>query len=381
MTDNQSILKSDSRYRLLWSQPAILLTGLSGLVLSVLLFLYVISAVERITLREFIQTSTSEATNLKEHLDLTILNLNSVKRFFEYSEEVTPEEFHGFVRPILDHSPVLVSLCWAPRVSAGQWTMWQQEGRMQALAEHGDTPLPEELYPIQYLEPLVGNGDQIGLPLGAESPYRQAFDKCFQTDLPVLLYPRKDRENLASFTIEICLPVYKNDPLVAEKPQCPDCLCGFLIGAIQLDPFLYSLQSNLIDSIFCSIEDCQSAEQSFWVYNQKRISKPGRWANLFQPKHHDICYSDIITFADRIWRINFQPRANYNPGYPVQMPWIILSAGLLLSSFLMLYLWDLHNRNIRTEQLVRRRTEELQEQKRILSLPRSSMVMADLISL
>ncbi len=363
MTDNQSIINSDSRFRLLWSQPAILLIGLSGLVLSILLFHYVISVVERITLREFMQTSTGEAANLKEHLDLTILNLNSVRRFFEYSEEVTPEEFQGFVRPILDYSPILVSLRWASRVPAGQWAMWQKEGRMQAVAEHGNTPLPEALYPIQYLEPLVGNGDQIGLPLGAESPYRQAFEKSFQTDLPVLLYPRKDRENSAPFTIEICLPVYKSNPRAAVKPRCPDCLNGFLIGALQLDPFLHSLQSKSIDSFFCSIEDCQSPDQSFWIYNQKRISLPDRWTNLFQPKHHNICYSDTVAFADRTWRIHYQPRANYNPGYPVQMPWIILAIGLLLSSFLMLYLWDLHNRNIRTEQLVRRRTEELREQK------------------
>jgi signal transduction histidine kinase/CheY-like chemotaxis protein len=364
MTANRITTEQGSRFRLLWSQPAILLTGLTGLVLSVLLFLYVVCAVERITQREFIQKSVSAASNLKENLDLTALNLGSLKYFFECSEEVTAEEFQEFVRPILDYSSILVSLRWAPRVPADQWPLWQYEGWMQDLPEQDTVPLPEALYPVHYVEPLTGSGDQIGLPLEADAPYLQAFEKCLRTNSPVLIYPQPNRDKPAPFTIEICLPVFRRDPQTALQPGSPQALRGFLIGVLQLDSYLHSLlTSGSADTVFCSIEDHPSADMSIWIYNQKRLPCPDRWMDSFQANLRNTCYSEDLIFADRIWRLNFQPRANFNPGFAVQMPWIILGVGLLLSSFLMLYLWDLHNRNIRTEQLVLQRTEELREQK------------------
>lgn len=361
MSLNHPTIKQDSRFRLLWSQPAILLTGLTGLTLSVLLFLYVVSAVERVTLREFVQKSSTAVSNLQETLDLTLLNIGSLKRFFECSEEVTSEEFQEFTDPILDYSPILVSLRWAPRVPADQWPRWQDEGRIQPVPDQETTSLPEALYPILYLEPLTGNEKQIGLLPGVGN-HLKAFEKCIQTGDPVLLYPESNTGKPDPFFVEICLPVFRRDLEAGLHPGSPETLNGFLIGVLNLDSYLQSLITGSSGDMLISIQDNPSAGEPFWIYNQKRNPRLHRWSDWFLISHYNASYTESITCGDRFWRIYCQPRANYNPGFTVQMPGIILAIGLSLTSLLMLYLWDLHNRNIRTERLVRQRTIELEEQ-------------------
>ena len=83
-TKNQTI-EYRSKLRLLWSQPVILLTGMIGLALTIMLFLYTLSIAEHMALREFVKKSSASTANLQKTLDQVQMDIGSLKRFFECS--------------------------------------------------------------------------------------------------------------------------------------------------------------------------------------------------------------------------------------------------------------------------------------------------------
>ncbi|GAF69865.1 unnamed protein product, partial [marine sediment metagenome] len=64
----------------------------------------------------FRQVATGRAEALKKSLEGSVLVVESLAAFYASSEQVEPEEFRQFTRPLLDRHPYIRGLGWVPLV-------------------------------------------------------------------------------------------------------------------------------------------------------------------------------------------------------------------------------------------------------------------------
>ncbi len=348
-----------SKLRLLRSQPVILLSGLLGMLFSVMLFLYSMSAAEKGMYREFVKNADVTAAELQNIIDRVFVDTGSIKRFFECSEEVTCEEFQEFAGPLLRHSTALISLQWIPCLDSEAPETTNSErneryclekkrsGAGGEIVHFVNLPRSPEADPSCPLDPVHFD------PSGA-GPLSRTADK------PVVLY--RSSRSPRSFFIEMRLPVFRPGPHRPDSAGRQELLDGYVAGVMDLDRCLEIIYQKTSPSILYSIEDFPADRGAGWIYGRKREARRPHWTDPFVINHTDFTHTEIIECGDKSWRLFCQPRAGFRSETTIQIPWIILSVGLSLTSLLLLYLLDLHNRNVRTEQVIRIRTEELRQQ-------------------
>jgi signal transduction histidine kinase/ActR/RegA family two-component response regulator len=307
------------------------LTGLAGLLLSILLFFGAVEAVERIAIRDFSKKAAAAGNDFHKIIDRMFFDLASLKRFIECSEDVTPQEFRDFTRPILEGSPVLLSISWM----------------------EPDGVFAEE-HSLRFGEPAVPASRTQDFFLDLDPAVLQ---RARIADKPVVHYPDAAGGRPGPFRIAVYLPLKPRDnPETASTDGC-------LIALFEVGRVLNTRQAAE-EGLTFSLQDCLTNTEPIWIYGVRRAIHPVRWVDSFRVNTANFSSSETIPCGDRLWRLFCQPRANYNTGCLLQIPWMILSAGLFFSSILTLYLWDLHKRQLRAEQMVCQRTAELAEAKK-----------------
>ncbi|MEJ5259990.1 MAG: ATP-binding protein [Anaerohalosphaeraceae bacterium] len=316
-----------------WSEPGIWLTALAGLILSVFAFFGSLTAVERMAVRDFSQKAEAGGTAFRTLLERMFFDLGSLERFIECSEEVTAQEFRDFVEPILKNSPVLLSVSWFD-ISASEASN------------------PSSVF--RFGEPSVSGARQREL---FWNPDPSVLRRAQQSRKPFVCYPDLDTNRPGLFRTAVCIPINpKNGESSAAAGAC-------LVGLFEVGRFL-NTRWAAEEGLSFALQDCSGNPDNVWLYGLRRLPPPAKWLDTFRINPAAFSYSETIPCGDRLWRLHCRPRANYQAGFVVQVPWMILSGGLFLSSMLTLYLWDLHKRNLRTEQLVALRTAELAEEKK-----------------
>ena len=335
MTEEPSKQQREQEVRLLCSEPGILLTGLTGLVLSVCFFLVSLAAVERIVLRDFSKKAETACVELHQTVEQMLLDMGSLKKFFECSQEVTREEFRDFAVPILNNSPILLSLSWIPSVSSD--------------AEETDLGVCS----VCFGEPAVPPAQQQDFFV---VPDPLLLERCRSTGKAAVAYPNLKTPRPGPFRILLCVPVFPKNS--KDERQ----ISGYLAGLFEMGRFLSSRRAA-DEELTYALQDCSCTAEPIWIYGQKRPLRPAGWLDSFRINAGNFCHTETLACGDRLWRVYCQPKANYKAGFSLQIPWIILSAGLFLSSLLTLYLRDLQRRNLRTSRLISQRTAELEVQK------------------
>lgn len=308
-----------------------MLTGVVGLLLSIFGFYAGLAAVERIANRDFFRKAQTAAADFHEKIDRMLLDMESLQRFFECSDEVTAREFQDFTAPILTNSPLLLSIGWVPNPSSQTPTVL-----------------------LQYFQPSVSARQEKDL---LESLNLPMLEHSRQLKGPVLHYPDLNTARPGPFRMVMALPVF------SRTNGSTELIRGYVVGWLEVGRLLNARQADG-QGLTLALQDCQSESEPVWIYGVRRSLQPAGWLDSFRPNTANFCFTETLTCGDRLWRLYCQPRANYKSGWFLQIPWFLLSAGLFLSAILTLYLWDLHKRQIRTEQLVRQRTAELAEQKK-----------------
>jgi CHASE1-domain containing sensor protein len=75
-------------------------------------------------LRQRFELLASERySRIAERFDEQEQRLDGLRRFFSFSNEVTPREFDGYARPLLQRTQ---AYSWAPRVEAAQRAEFEQ---------------------------------------------------------------------------------------------------------------------------------------------------------------------------------------------------------------------------------------------------------------
>jgi CHASE1-domain containing sensor protein len=124
-------------------------------------------------LRQRFELLASERySRIAERFDEQQQRLDGLRRFFSFSNEVTPREFDGYARPLLQRT---LAYAWAPRVEAAQRAEFEQHARehsgpgyvirdQDAQGQWHPAPLRDHYLPVLYTQ----SGEMPGLPYGLD---------------------------------------------------------------------------------------------------------------------------------------------------------------------------------------------------------------------
>lgn len=178
--------------------------------------------------------------------------LSALRSLYRVNEPLTRAQFHNFVigGKLLDQHPGAQAYEFARRVPAADLATY--ESSVQAtVAQHPAYPLfdvhpastSEDLWVVEYLEPIVRNEAAFGLDLGAEPSRRQAVEAACMDDRPAATPPiRLVQEHGNSRGLVVLSPVYDVDTAPATPAERWAQCVGLMIVVYRVDDIMATLR-------------------------------------------------------------------------------------------------------------------------------------------
>ncbi|MCU1732823.1 MULTISPECIES: diguanylate cyclase [unclassified Pseudomonas] len=290
-------------------------------------------------------------SRIEERLQDQTQRLDSLRRFFVYAQEITRDEFDGYVRPLLHRSQ---AYSWAPRVSQAQRADFERQtrellGRDFSIRELGEGGVlqPSQVRPVYYPVLFSQTLSQLPPPLG--------FDLLSQS-------VRRDALIRASTPGSIAVsapydligvdPAYARGMLMVAPvfaPQQPDpAPKGYVMAVL-------SMRQLMADGL-------PSAEDDNLVVRILDLSAEGEPEALFQSGNtvgdSPLEMRQVLHLGDRSYQLNMFPSKVFLDGDRSSATAVAFLGGLL-SLLLSALLFSLFSQRQRALTLVEQRTAEL----------------------
>ncbi len=279
--------------------------------------------------------------------------LGSLTGFFEYCQEVNPDEFKGFTRHLLTNS-LVHTWGWVPVVPEKEKDSFEAKVRREyfpdfQIWQYGKNkqPVPASrsstYYPLLYYASETDNPAIRGFDLGSEPALAQTIQKAIRTNLPIAseaISLSRNEKSGAPKSIVIFSPVFN-----AASPETPR---GFAGAAINLETLLgrsyrkYDMQQIT----FSSIQPNAPA---------KIMAAFGMDTNGNAP---DAIVRPLFFFG-KVFLVTIQPTSTFLRTYPVTGWRFPLLAGLCLTGALTIISILILRQRSELESLVSERTSEL----------------------
>lgn len=356
------------------------LLTLTGLALTALLTRQLWHDSQALHRQQFEHQAEEHFNRLEERLQVRQRDLDSVRRFFESSGEVTRSEFEQFVRPLLDDHLVL---SWAPLLPIDAE---RREEQLEAFARRAETQVGSrfqlreadaagQLHPLQprerYLPLLFSLSRSVSdLPLGQDmaspGPRGEALEQALRND-------RISRSAILRFTsgaesdrLGLLLVAPVRDAAIlqhAGRNEAP--LRGALFSSISLHQLLEQGQTvQTLSNLALELHD---------------LGQPGN-APLYRlgtPAPDSALQASRDLRAARYhYRLVIRPTASFLAQHPLLPVWSVAVPGVALSLLLGTLLFVLLSQRQRALALVERRTTELQESREALRISEERWTLA-----
>ena len=304
------------------------------------------------------QVNTFHSTlnnQVQSHVEI----VQMLKGLFDSSQFITAQEFHTFTQPILKSHHDIQSLEWISFVPSTQRKQFESPENARLIIRepnHKNIMVPaterSEYFPITYIQPLEQNKRALGFDVSANPTALKALLKARDTGKTTITEPIQLVQDLEKKTgFVLYSPVYHYNKLINSREHTKNSLRGFTAGVLRIEDEIKEVFSVFPDAqLFIKIED-----QSNKLYSNFPDTEPARFN--FISLHKTI----QIHVANRVWTINYKPSADF---YYTQLSWAIwwlLLGGLVITSLTGVGLLMLSGRTLRTEELVRTRTQALAE--------------------
>ena len=352
-----------------------------GSVISLLVFWSIRFSESASLLREFARRASNVALRAEEYLLRNVEPLYSLRNLFDYSGEVTREEFNGAARDLISRSISMQALEWVPRVPSADRARIEAQVRAEGfpdfqftertsptvLRRAADRP---EHFPVLYVEPYAANRFALGFDLvsGVSWPDLQSLAATGKLGASGRL-PLLDNENTGSASAYIVqLPVYAR-PLVADAAPAPGAIVrGYILGVFRLRDLLGSMFTRTrapgVDVLF--LDRSARPDRQFLHYHNATPGPAGEKIPTIEEFSSGLHVALPLDHAGRRWELWVRPDAAWLAAQPFSRSWLALTLGLTLSASLALLLRSQQRRTALVERLVDERTAELTESQRQL---------------
>jgi diguanylate cyclase (GGDEF)-like protein/PAS domain S-box-containing protein len=334
----------------------------AGAVLTALLALANVELSQRQLRQRFELLAGERISRIEDRLEGQIRRLDSLRRFFVYSEEVSEDEFKGFADPLLVFTQ---AYSWAPKVADADRPVYERRtreagvsgfsilepGAGDALKVAGIRPF---YFPIRYTRSLSTGALPMGYDVNAESVRRTTLEHAVQSGEMAA----SSRLDLVGLDAENRKGVLLVAPVTARSHVAgaeTGPLRGVLLAAISLRQMMTeALPLTDQDNLTVGLEDLTSGEAPEVLYE-----------SAAKAAISDLQVAKTLDFAGRRYRLQVRPTMVFISANPSGNDSVVV-LGALLSFMLSALLYALISQRQRALRLVEQRTVQLRRREQQL---------------
>lgn len=294
------------------------------------------------------------ANEVYSHIEINQI----LKSYFDNTDVITSENFQHFVKTILKQHDSVAAIEWIPYITTAQRAEFEDSLQIkirEADANHKMMLATEREYyfPIAYVEPLEGNERALGFDI-ASNP----------TALQNLLIARDSgntavTEKLALVQdkgiiqgIVVYSPIYHKRSILFSTEQKRAALRGFVANVFRIDIEIKEIMEHIPNlQVNFEIKENNTIIYSNFSKMQNQYTSPA-FLNI----------DKSLVFANRFWNINYKPSTEFINTQKTWTRWWIVFGCFLFTGLTGVSLLLLTGRTLRTEELVKLRTEELSKE-------------------
>lgn len=274
-----------------------------------------------------------------------------LRRLYESSDTVTPEEFRHFTRERLERSPGLRTLEFVAAVTHAERGRFEADARAQGQpgffigeqegsARRTVARERERYYPVVQTAPPGSNEALPGLDLATDPARYAALELARVTHRAVAVSVTTRNRQRGVLLIS---------PVLAALPD-GDVFRGAALALLDLKEIVrHSIPEDVADDVVIDVTDITVPAAPEPLHRDERA------ATRDNRLHHQ----ESLHVANREWAVTLKASQTFLARQHSPVPWLVLAGGLLLTAILqgLLLLMASHTRNV--EERVRERTRAL----------------------
>jgi PAS domain S-box-containing protein len=286
--------------------------------------------------------------------------LKSLDALFASKPVVSREEFSRFVTGSLHRHPGIRGLSWDPRVDAAGRARFEAESgtritELDARGRRVPAALRAEYVVVGFIEP-ASDRKALGLDVSSEPVRRGALEEARDTGRIAASGPiQLVNDQPGQLSVLVFAPVYGVDSETATPEQRRREIRGYATGAFRLG-----------DLVEAAIGDLSRNGLTFALYDDRDPLAP-RLLYADGPEHQPAAgrlWRERLVFGGRPWEVRVTAKPDFVEKFRPRRAWLILLGGFLFAGLLGAFVLVVTARAARVEELVVRRTAELQNELR-----------------
>ena len=418
----------------------VLLTGLIGIAATVVIWSTLLTNEQEVIDSEFKLDTADRINSIQRELRSDEEIIHSVLAFYAGSETVHRHEFHAYSKYLIPRYEDIQALLWIPVVKSDERADHESSAtkalrtdyRITQPAAEGDfepAGKRDQYFPILFAE-LNGSGPPadksdrkpskpkrkadtkdrdsedsenkpaqierklpglhaqiVGFDLASDEECLKAMEEAATTRKPSATgWTSLLQEDTSQYGLIVVGPIYDLGANKAAAEDQPAELVGFVAGVIHVGGLVEkALGAFGTVGIDVKIRDESSTEELQTVF----IQESGKWVGRFIPLVDRVAEAPTglhvygqLKIAGSEWSILCTPTAKYVDARKTPLPFVSLMAGIIVTLSVTLYLNSLVGRTAKVEQLVVKRTGQLQEanvrlEREVAERKRTEVVLRD----
>ncbi|MBA2928536.1 diguanylate cyclase [Pseudomonas sp. CCUG 57209] len=292
-------------------------------------------------------------TRLQERFEDQEQRLNSLRRFFVNSDDVSREEFDGFAQPLLLRTR---AYAWAPRVSRDQRSQFEQEVSRQrgapfvirelnSAGELAPAPERDEYVPVLYSQTQSLLGSPLGFDLLAQPLRRSALERAQKSGKLAVSQPMQLVGVEPAYATGVLLVAPVSQLSTSEQSQHEP--FGYVMAVISMRQLVADgLPKPERDNLVMQIVDTSDLQKRVLYESSNSVA------------NGDLIGARRLTLGDHVYALTLRPSQMFDQTNHSSLI-TILTMGGLLSLLLSALLYVLVSQRQRAVKLVEQRTVQL----------------------
>ncbi|WDU63555.1 diguanylate cyclase [Pseudomonas poae] len=299
-------------------------------------------------------------TRLQERFEDQEQRLNSLRRFFANSDDVSREEFDGFAQPLLLRTR---AYSWAPRIFREQRSQFEHHvsalrgtpyviRELNSSGELAPAPERDEYVPVLYSQTQSLLGSPLGFDLLAQPLRRSALERAQKSGKLAVSQPLQlvGVEPAYATGVLLVAPV-SNPPTSGQSQHEP---YGYVMAVISMRQLMADgLPKPERDNLVTQIVDTSDLQKRVLFESGNAVGED------------DLSGARRLTLGDHVYTLNLRPSRVFDQANHSSLGTIV-SMGGLLSLLLSALLYVLVSQRQRALKLVEQRTVQLRQREQEL---------------
>ncbi len=348
-------------------------------VMAVMVFSYVNKVERSQRQRVFEDRGRDELNRLTLALKSNEAVVHGLAGLCEATEHVDWNQFHTFSAAVLESSGTIEALAWLPRITNAARAEFEETGRQRGLSGFEIQEIVDgrrvcareraEYFPALFVEMKEGTPGTLGFDTGSESKRYATLMAARDSGAERMSLPIRFNRS-GRMGVYLTVPVYAGGAdaraLHAAAPAGSSVQAAMLtelrrqrfLGcancAVEIDQLVHSVfTSSGFELFHLCVEDVTDPANPQLVYSCKDSTQ--RPSTIFSVHR----WETVINVADRKWRMQFTPTADYLTSQQSLVGWAVLGGAFLFTSLLGYVLLQITGNVAAVELAVTDRTREL----------------------